>query len=765
MSTHSRRPFRTVRTFVVGALIAACVSCSRSDEVASDASVLLEQPAATADVTFNRDVAPIIFANCATCHRPGESAPFSLLTFDDARRRAAQIAEVTGRRFMPPWLPERGHGKFSGARRLTDADIATLEKWAVAGAPEGDVADLPAPPSFPDGWQLGPADLVLESPPSSLAAEGGDAFRNFVIPIELASPQWVEAIELRPTNQRVTHHARLGVDRTYESVRRDAEDEEPGYEGMAWGQDPDSQLVTWAPGMTAHRGTHGVAWRLHPKTSLVLHTHMQPSGKQETVQFRVGIHFADHPPEVRPAMLRIGSRNIDIHAGESRHVVSDEFIVPVAVDVHSIFPHAHSLCREIRVEAMLPDGTQTPLIWIKDFDENWHDNYRFVEPLRLPARTKLASTFVYDNTDANIRNRNHPPRRVVYGSNVADEMADVYLQVTAVRPDQRAVLMEDFEQQELRSQIVGFSKTLEMYPRDPWSYEGLAACYLAMGDTAEAIRLLEERLSIGEFAVHSLLSLAMACQKGGDNGRAEELCRQAISMDAEYPLAWVGLGRALDAQGESAEADSAYRRAIELAPALTDGHMGLVDNLLKQGKLDEAASTCEAAIEVSPDVANTHLKLAEIRARQKRFDDSLKELETAKQLAPYTHPPKVLLAVYSFQSGDKQRAKKLLSEAHAELPDHPVPELFLGQFAMQVEKWGDARKYLEGAASRAVPDNWPASHMKRFLVLLHSERLKLAQQLQDATLAKSAAGEWLKVEPENGSIREVYEGLLSGKDE
>ncbi len=737
----------------VSVLMIVGSSCTRTNEHATEIDV------EAAEVTFNRDVAPIIFANCSKCHRPGESAPFSLLTHDDVRRRAKQVAEVTRRRFMPPWLPQPEHGEFTGARRLSDRDIDTLAEWAASGAAQGKETDLPPAPEFVDGWQLGTPDLVLESPPYTLAAGGGDEFRNFVIPIELTLPQWVESIELRPVNQRVTHHARLGVDRTYESVRRDAEDDAPGYEGMAWGQDPDGQLVTWAPGMVAHAGTPGTAWRLFPKTCLVLHTHMQPSGKQETVQFRVGIHFAERPPDERPVMLRIGSRNIDIRPGDARHVVTDELAAPVDIDVHSIFPHAHSLCREMRVVAEFPDGSQQPLIWIRDFDENWHDNYRYLEPVRLPRGTRLVSSFVYDNSDANVRNRNHPPRRVVYGSNVADEMADVYLQVTTVRPDQRAVLMEEFEQRELRSQVVGFGKTLEMYPQDPWSREGLAACYLALGNTAEAIRLLEERLAIGQLAVHSVVALGMACEKGGDYPRAEELCRQALTMDAEYPLAWLGLGRALDGQGKFRDAADAYRRAGQIAPALTDAQLSLADNLLKQGELKEAAAACQAAIEISPDAASTHLKLAEICAKQKRYDDCLQEIDSARKLAPYTHPSKVLLAVYRFQNGDADRAKELLGEARAELPDHPVPELFLGQFAMQDQKWNDARKHLDAAATRTIPDNWPSSHKRRFLVLLHSERLKLAQQLQDAKLAENAASEWFKIEPSNSRVREVYEGV------
>ena len=271
----------------------------------------------TSEVTFNRDVAPIVFAKCASCHRPGEAAPFSLLTYEDVRRRASQIAEVTRTRFMPPWAPKAGHGDFAGARRLTDQEIETFAAWAAAKAPRGNEADLPPAPKFVDGWQLGPPDLVLESPPYTLASGGGDRFRNFVIPINLDAPRWVEAIELRPTNPRVTHHARLGVDSTYESARRDGEDGQPGYDGMAWGQDPEGQLVTWAPGMVASPAQPGVAWRLQPKTSLVLHSHMQPSGKEETVQFRIGFHFTDKPPTERPVILRIGSRNVDIAGGRS----------------------------------------------------------------------------------------------------------------------------------------------------------------------------------------------------------------------------------------------------------------------------------------------------------------------------------------------------------------------------------------------------------------------------------------------------------------
>jgi tetratricopeptide (TPR) repeat protein len=347
----------------------------------------------------------------------------------------------------------------------------------------------------------------------------------------------------------------------------------------------------------------------------------------------------------------------------------------------------------------------------------------------------------------------------VYGSNVVDEMADAYLQVTTANADERAVFMEDLEQYETRSQLVGLQKTLEMYPDDPWSREGLAACNIALGKPQEAIRLLEGRIKLGGEPVYAMIALGSACLSSGDSTRAETLARDVIAKDPAYPLAWLGLGKALDAEKKVEEAEHAYREAAELAPALTEAHLSLADNLAKQGRLKEAAEACEEAIKLSPDTPTSYLKLADILAREQRYDDSLRHFETAQRLAPYTHPPKVLLAVSYLHNGDAEKAKKLLSEAHADLPDHPVPELFLGQAALRDKRFDDARRYLTAAASHAIPSNWPESHRKRFLVLLNTERFKLAQQLNDEALARTAVDEWIKYDPENQQLQEIYNSL------
>jgi tetratricopeptide (TPR) repeat protein len=411
------------------------------------------------------------------------------------------------------------------------------------------------------------------------------------------------------------------------------------------------------------------------------------------------------------------------------------------------------------VVAERPDGSRETLISIEHFDENWHDMYRYRQPVRLPRGTRLLSTFAYDNSNDNVRNRNHPPRRVVYGSNADDEMADVYLQVTPVRADQRAVLMEDYHRYELRSQSVGYRKSLEIYPDNVWSKEGLATCYVGLGEPDKAIPILEERLKTGPKAVYPVVSLGMALLASGDYAQAEVHLRQAIAMDAEYPLAWFGLGKALAAQKKIAFAEDAFGRAVELAPGLLEARVNLADLLMQRGELENATRVCAAALSDSPDMANIYLKLAEIRAKSHHYGGSLEYCKMAQRVAPYTHPPKVLMAVFCCANGDRERGLKLLQEAHAESPDHPVPVLFMGQLARQQQQSKAAREYFAAAMSLPLPDNWPLSHKQRFLVLLHSERFRLAQQLQDVELARDSLSQWLNCDPDNRKLRKMHDEL------
>ena len=457
--------------------------------------------------------------------------------------------------------------------------------------------------------------------------------------------------------------------------------------------------------------------------------------------------------------MRLGSCDVDIAAGESHHVVTGEYKLPIDVDLHMIFPHAHSLCTALSAVAVRPDGTREPLISIEHFDENWHESYDYRRPVRLPKGTQVLTTFAYDNTDKNPRNRNRPARRVVYGSNVTDEMADLYLQVTPVHADQRAVLMEDFKKYELKSQLVGLRNSLAIYQDDPWVLEGIAACDVGLGKPKDAVAVLQRRLRTGPAAVFPIASLGLALSASGDFAGAEAQERRAVAMDSKYALAWFGLGQALFAQKEFKPAGQAYRKAVELTPSLLDARLALADVLIERGEWDDAASLCSAVRIDSPDMANVEIKLAEIQAQQGRYEESLKHCEQARRLAPYTHPAKVLLAVFCFQNGDESSARKYLREARSESPEHPMPPLMLGQLARRDGQLEEARRLLAAAASKAIPENWPDSHKQRFLVLLQSERFQLAQQLQDLELARDALAQWIKCDPENRQLQVMYDKL------
>ena len=219
---------------------------------------------------------------------------------------------------MPPWLPEDRYGEFSNRRGLTSAEIDLVQRWVDEGSIEGDSA-APTPPSWPDEWQLGRPDLIVQlAQPYTLPADGTDVFRNFVVAVPLAAMRYVRGMEFRPDNPRIVHHAVIRVDRTRTSRRLDAEDPEPGYDGMLTDEaiSPDGHFLGWTPGRAPVLEAADMAWRLEPGTDVVLQVHLLPTGKPEVAQFHIGFFFTDTPPARTPFMVRLGSETIDIPAGE-----------------------------------------------------------------------------------------------------------------------------------------------------------------------------------------------------------------------------------------------------------------------------------------------------------------------------------------------------------------------------------------------------------------------------------------------------------------
>ncbi len=313
----------------------------------------IEAATASDKVTFNRDIAPIVYHYCASCHRPGEAGPFPLLTYQDVKKHGNQIVAVTQTRFMPPWLPEPGELKFTDELRLTDEQIAKIRAWVEQGMVEGNPGDLPAKPKFVAGWQLGQPDLIVKAEkPYMLQASGIDQYWNFVLPVPIHDTTWVRAVEIKPGDKRLVHHANLYVDR-YESSRRMEKEKGDGFGGMeiridSEVFDPDSHFLFWKPGTIVKSEPDGMALRLDKGTDLVLNTHLQPSGKEEAVQPSIGLYFTDKPATVHPMLLQLeNDAALDIPAGDSNFVVTDEFTLPVDVDLMAVYPHAHYLGRDL----------------------------------------------------------------------------------------------------------------------------------------------------------------------------------------------------------------------------------------------------------------------------------------------------------------------------------------------------------------------------------------------------------------------------------
>jgi peroxiredoxin len=383
-------------------------------------------------ITFAEHVAPILWNNCSRCHRPGEVGPFSLLTYEDAAMRAEFIRDVTTSGRMPPWKPHPGAGVFQDAARLSVREKETLSAWAESGCEPGDLARMPAPPRFADGWQLGKPDVVLTMPePMNLPADGPDNYRAFAMPFPIDHDAPIAGVEFRPGNRRVVHHARIHVDTTGDARRRDRTEAAAGFSGWFGGpifELPYPGIGAWTPGMTARFAPDGVGRVIPRGSDIAIQIHYHPIGKPTSDRSSVGLFFAKMPITKTMVGYSLSTARIDVPAGEKRHKIIQSTRLKADVHLHTVAPHAHYLCREFRLAATLPDGTVQPLLWITEWDLDWQDQYRYAKPVRLPKGTVLTLVAYFDNTEDNPRNPNRPPRRVRYGVGTNDEMCACHLE-------------------------------------------------------------------------------------------------------------------------------------------------------------------------------------------------------------------------------------------------------------------------------------------------------------------------------------------------
>ena len=604
--------------------------------------------ASASPVKYNRQIAPILYEACTPCHRPGESAPFSLLTYDDARRHAKQIAAVTKSRFMPPWLPEHGYGQFAEERRLTDAQIELIANWVAQGAPAGPPARAPLAPKYSSEWQRGTPDLILRvAKPYELHAEGSEVFWNFILPVPITTTRWVKAMEVRPGNPRVFHHANVILDRSG-AMRRQEATPGAGFPGMDLTAeeetfDPDGHFLSWKPGSEPVVEPDGMSWRADPGMNLVLNVHLRPTGKPEIISPEIGLYFTGTPQTKFPMLIQLEHDGaIDIPAGAKDFEISDDFRVPIDVSVLAVYPHAHYLGKLMEGYATLPDGTRKWLIRIPNWDLSWQGVFRLTPPLRLPAGTVVSMRYHYDNSAENPRNPNNPPKEVRAGNQATDEMGHLWLQVLPVADgDHRAEL-----------QRASVTQRLAKYPDDFGANFTMGDLLLSDNNALGAIPYFEKAATANPGSAVGATELGIALFSAGKLDEAKLHFRRALTLDASYTDARFDLASAEAAskEWESAAADFKQVLAERGEDAKAAQHLGEVlllwgDALSSAGKHSDALERYRAALQYRANDPVLHGKTGMELAQMARLDEAQAEFDTALRIDPNSQPARQALQV------------------------------------------------------------------------------------------------------------------------
>ena len=418
--------------YTIAVLIAAAALLAASAE----APLSAQQPVANTP-TFSKDVAPILYKQCVSCHRPGEAAPMSLVTYDQARPYARAIANAVKNRTMPPWHADAPAGTFHNERVLTDAERQTLTEWAMGGAPNGDPTLMPPAPVFVDGWTLGTPDVVLEMLEDyRIPAKGTVQYEWFYIPTNFTEARWVKSIEIRPGSRAAVHHVLVfhrakpdgkmaPLARGNQTHQSNTPPEEPGISEHPRRTDltamPARLVATYAPGTNPQVAPAGTAFRLEAGGVLELQMHYTATGQAEKDRTKIGITFAGEasPREVRAQ--HFFNATMKLPAGAADVAVTTDLEFMQDATVWGVFPHTHLRGKRWAYTLELPNGEKKSILSVPRYDFNWQTYYMFKEPLRVPAGAKIVSTAWYDNSAANKSNPN-PKVDVEWGDQTWQEM-------------------------------------------------------------------------------------------------------------------------------------------------------------------------------------------------------------------------------------------------------------------------------------------------------------------------------------------------------
>lgn len=399
-----------------------------------------------AQVTFSQDIAPIIFKNCTGCHRAGEIGPMPFTTYQEVANWADMIAHVTNTKYMPPWPPDANFQHFVNERVLTEDEIQLLADWASNGAPEGDPAQTPAPPVFPDGSQIGVPDLVVEMEQAhTIIGNNRDDYRVFVLPTNFTEDKEIASLEFRADNTRAVHHVLFGFDETGRARQLDAAS--PGYGYYSFGDFGfnEAKFLSWGyvPGNTPLVFPEGIGSTLPAGADLLIQVHYAPLPTTEIDQSSVNIFFKDEDDPIEREVIRSftlphnlpgGWNSFRIPANQEISFKATDFYLDDAswpgvdydVSLISVQPHSHYLGTSYKLYAVTPQNDTINIIHIPKWDFNWQGAYTLERMLKIPAGSRWYTEATYDNTTNNPFNPSNPPRTVRWGEGTEDEMLVVF---------------------------------------------------------------------------------------------------------------------------------------------------------------------------------------------------------------------------------------------------------------------------------------------------------------------------------------------------
>jgi hypothetical protein len=387
------------------------------------ASPLLPAQSKAVTPTFAKDIAPIVYQHCASCHRAGEIAPMSLLSYEEVRPWAASIREKVSTGVMPPWHSAAPRGQFSNDRRLTDSEKELIMRWVAAGSPKGYVKDLPPLPAFTENWEIGTPDAVITMPePYNVPANGVIDYQNFTVPTNFREDKWVQAIEVRPGTRSVVHHILVFVSGKppHEAyIQTTPPRPRRGQSGTA--KTAETLLATTAPGTNAMVFQPGTAMRVPAGASVRFQIHYTTNGKAISDRSSVGMIFAKQPPEKEMHTSAFFNPLLVLPAGAADVAVPSAIQFDEDVHLTAIFPHTHLRGKSWDYKIVYPDGHTETVLPVPHYDFNWQTYYIFAAPLAAPKGSKLEAVAHYDNSPNNKANPD-PTKEVHWGEQTWDEM-------------------------------------------------------------------------------------------------------------------------------------------------------------------------------------------------------------------------------------------------------------------------------------------------------------------------------------------------------